>query len=126
MNTEDMSEHITDIEGDWKIVRYKKHPECMNYTIIIKGHGFDSNVFKIHVRVVNEFTCILKHNPETNKWEISEVTSTELIGRSKEHSHTEDVLHRLIISIENVVVHEEHQLIFSTNKGERIELERLP
>lgn len=119
-----MSSHLADIEGDWQIVHYTKHPECMNYKIIIKGHGLDPNVFKIHINIVNELTCILQHNAETNQSEVSDMFSTQILGPT-EDLHTEHILRELITSIENAEVHDEHQLVFLTKNDERIQLERL-
>ncbi|CAF1029218.1 unnamed protein product [Rotaria sordida] len=119
-----MPSHVTDVEGDWKIVDYPQHPDCVNCQIEIKGYGLDPNVFKLDMDVTNHLTCILKHNSTTNQWAISDFSSTE-IGALPEEMYKEDVLRNLISGLQKLEVQDEHQLIIKTNNGEQVRLERL-
>ncbi|CAF1424102.1 unnamed protein product [Rotaria sp. Silwood1] len=119
-----MSSHITDVEGDWKIVDYPNHPGNVNCKIEIKGYGLDPNMFKLYMHVVNDLYCILKHNSTTNRWEISDFCSTEISG-SRENIEKEDVFRTLISNLRKLEVHDEQQLIITTNDNEQVRLERL-
>ncbi|CAF2688701.1 unnamed protein product [Rotaria sp. Silwood2] len=120
-----MSSHITDLEGDWRIVSYPQHPKYVNCKIEIRGHGLDPNVFKLHMHVVNDLTCILQHNSTTNQWEISEFFSTEIHGSPRD-IHKEHVFRKLFSILQNLEVQDEQQLIITTYDGEQVRLERLP
>ncbi len=120
-----MSSHITDVEGDWKIVDYPQHPECVGDKIEIKGHTLDPNMFTLNVHVVNDLNCILQHNSTTDQWETSDWFATEMSG-SPEEMHKEQLFRKLIFSLQKLEVHDEEQLIIKTNDHEQIRLQRLP
>ncbi|CAF2482978.1 unnamed protein product [Rotaria sp. Silwood2] len=119
-----MSSHVTDVEGDWKIVDYPQHSECLNRKIEIKGCGLDPNVFKLDVQLVNHLSCILKHNSTNNQWKISGFSSTEISGSPKEREK-EEVFRKLISHLQKLEVQHEEQLIIKTNDGEQVRLQRV-
>ncbi|CAF1295383.1 unnamed protein product [Adineta steineri] len=120
-----MPSAVTKIEGNWKIIDYPKHPECMDCKINIKGHGLDPNMFKLHIHLINDLSCILEHNSKTQVWKISNFFSTKLIG-TREQIAKEYDLRKVITSLQKLTVNNEKELIMKTNFGEQIRLERLP
>ncbi|CAF1273442.1 unnamed protein product [Rotaria sordida] len=120
-----MTTHITDVEGDWKIIGYSQHPECVNCNIKIKGYGLDPHMFKLCMHVVNNLNCTLKHNSATNQWRISDFFSTEIHGSPTE-MHKEDIFKKLISELQKLEVQDEKKLIIQTSCGEQVRLERLP
>lgn len=119
------SHHITDIEGEWKIIDYPNHPECVGYKIEIKGQGLDVNKFTINVTIINHLKCNLQHNCTTDQWETSDFFTTELSGPVEE-IEKEIVFKKLILSIQNFEVHGEENLIIETDDKQKIRLEHLP
>lgn len=120
-----MSSHITDIEGDWKIIDYAEYPECIDCTIEIKGWGLDPDLFKIHIHIVNHLNCILHHNSTNNQWEVSHFFSTEINGSSKD-IHKENIFKNLINNLQKLELQDEQHLIIILNHGKHIKLQRLP
>jgi hypothetical protein len=120
-----MSSHITDVEGDWKIVDYPQHPECVGCKIEIKGHSLDPNMFILNIEVVNHLNCNLQHNSTTDQWETSDFFTTEMDG-SPEEMHKEHVFKKLILNLRKLEIHDEEHLIIKTNDHEQIRLEHLP
>ena len=120
-----MSLHVTDVEGDWKIVDYPQHPECIGCQIKIKGHGLDPNLFQLHVHVVNYLTCLLEHHSANDRWESSNFFSTAIPG-SHETIDNEHFFRKLVANIQKLEVHDEHVLTMKTNDGQLVRLERLP
>ena len=120
-----MSPHITDAEGDWKIVGYSQHPECVGCTIEIKGLGLDPDRFQFSVHVVNYLKCVLQHHSPTNAWETSDFFSTAMNG-SSEDMKKERVFRKLISGLKRLEVQDEQQLTIETNDGEKVQLDRLP
>ncbi|CAF0888515.1 unnamed protein product [Adineta steineri] len=120
-----MPSSVTDIEGGWKIVDYPKHPECINFQINIKGYGFDPNMFKIYIHLINDLSCVLQHNAKDHLWKISNFFSTKLTG-PQEQMNKENDLKNFMSSVQKLAVHNEKELIMKTNSHEQIRLERLP
>ena len=120
-----MSTRVTDVEGNWEIVDFPHHPEYVSCKIEIKGHGLDPNVFKIHIHVVNHLTCILQHNSTTDQWESHDFFSTEK-GGTPQTIDEEHVFRKLILSLYKLEVHNEQELIMTTNNDQDIRLKRLP
>lgn len=120
-----MSFHVTDVEGDWKIVDYPQHPECIGSQIEIKGHGLDPNVFQLHMHIVNYLTCILEHHSVDDQWNSSDFFSTAMTG-SQDAMDKEHIFRKLVTNLKKIEVHDEHQLTMTTRDGERVRLERLP
>jgi hypothetical protein len=118
-----MSSRITDIEGNWKVVDYPQHPECVGCKFEIKGYGFDPNVFKLNI--VKYLNCILQHKPGNKKWEISNLFSTEKNGSPEERDKA-NPFRKLVFGLEKLEVRNQQQLIIKTNNDEQVRLKRLP
>ena len=120
-----MTPHVTDAEGDWKIVAYSQHPECVGSKIEIKGYGLDPNLFRLSVHVVNFLKCILHHSSTTNQWTSSDFFST-LFNGSPEDMKKERAFKQLISGLKRLEVQDEQKLTIEIDDGEQVRLERLP
>lgn len=120
-----MSSHVTDVEGDWKIIDYPQHPECVGSQIEIRGHGLDPNRFQLHVHVVNYLTCVLEHHSTDDQWNISDFFSTAMAG-SHEMMDKEHSFRTLVTTLKKLQVQDEYKLTMTTRDGQHVRLERLP
>jgi hypothetical protein len=110
-------------EGDWKIVDYPQHPECIDCQFEINRQDHAGNLYHLRARVVNILNCNLEHIPKTNHWKPSHIMSTMMAGPLEE-MNKERVVTTLISGIQSLEVQDDQQLIVKTNCGEQIRLER--
>ena len=116
-----ISSQFTGIEGDWNIVNYPQHPECIGCAFHIKNQG--QNNYSLHTRVVNSMNCTLKHNPTNNECKASPVMSTMMAG-SPDEMRRESLVGSLISDIQSVNVQGQQQLVIQTKNGQQASLER--
>ena len=114
---------FTGVEGNWKIVDYPQHPECVGCQFKIKRKDQGQHGYDLYTSVVNSLNCSLEYNPITNEWKTTGYISTLMSG-SPEEMEKESVLNNLISDIQNLKVQGEHHLIIETDGGEQVQLER--
>ncbi|CAF1274658.1 unnamed protein product [Rotaria magnacalcarata] len=121
MSLERSSLEFTGINGNWKIIDYPQHRECVGYQFEIANEN--ENRFSLHARVINSLNCHLQYNPANNQWKTSAIMSTLMAGPPEE-MHKESLISSFISGIYRVETQGQHQLVIQTNNGDQARLER--
>lgn len=112
---------FTGINGNWKLIDYPKHPECIGYQFSIEG--VDQNTYNLHAHVINSLNCHLEYNPVSNQWKTSGIMTTLMAGPPEE-MQKESLISDLISGIQRVDTSGPQNLLIQTNNGEQARLER--
>ncbi|CAF1258299.1 unnamed protein product [Rotaria sp. Silwood1] len=116
-----MSSKVTGIDGNWKIINYPPHPECVG--CVFKITSENPNIYRLHASVINSINCSLEYNSENNEWKRACIGSTLMVG-APEETKKEEFIHDLIANFQSLHVEGEQHLIIQTNSGEQARLER--
>ncbi|CAF3360482.1 unnamed protein product [Rotaria sp. Silwood2] len=117
-----MSEALDGIDGNWKIIDYPPHPECVGCEFKISNES--PNKYRLYAHVVNGMNCTLEYNPENNEWKTSPLMSTLMAG-PPEKMKKESFISDLISHINFVQTEDEQYLIIQTNDSATARLERI-
>ncbi|UJR20432.1 hypothetical protein I4U23_023563 [Adineta vaga] len=111
------------VEGDWKIVDFPQHSECIGCQLEIQRQDGSQHMYHLYARVVNNLSCRLEFTSSLNEWKPSHVMSTMMAGPPEE-MEKETVVSGLISNIQRLNVQGQGQLIIQTKNGEQVRLER--
>ncbi|CAF0772220.1 unnamed protein product [Adineta ricciae] len=117
-----MLSEVNNIEGDWNIIDYSQHPECIGCQLEITRDEINPDIFHVQVRIINTIKCDFRYIADIDLWEHSTVVSTKMAG-PLEKLNQERVISSFIDSIENLEVQGGVQLIARTVDGDLILLE---
>ncbi|CAF3493612.1 unnamed protein product [Rotaria sp. Silwood1] len=112
---------FTGADGNWKIIDYPPHPECVGCKFEIKSEN--PNMYRLHAHVVNSMNCCLEYDPENNQWKSSPLMTTLMMG-PPEAMEKEQLVSNLISNIKGLEVQDQQHLVIRTNNGKEARLER--
>ncbi|CAF2522283.1 unnamed protein product [Rotaria sp. Silwood2] len=115
------SPEFAGVDGNWKIIDYSPHPECVGCKFEIKSEN--PNMYRLHAHVVNSMNCCLEYNPENNQWKSSPLMATMMMG-PPEAMKKENLVGNLISNIQHLEIQGQQHLVIKTNNGEQARLER--
>ncbi|CAF1392697.1 unnamed protein product [Rotaria sordida] len=119
-----MSSQGAKVVGQWKIVDYPQHPECIGCQFSIRQDDEKPNLYRLNAHVVNSIFCPFEHNPTTNEWTLAGGVGATLMLGPPEEMEKEGVIGNLISRIQNLEVEGGQHLVITTDNGEQIRLKR--
>ncbi|CAF0899088.1 unnamed protein product [Rotaria sp. Silwood1] len=114
-------EEFTGVEGNWRIIDYPSHPECIDCKFAISKES--PNVYGLHAHVVNSMNCSLEYDPANDQWKSSPILRTRK-GGPPEAMKKEDLICKLIADIQGLEAQGEQHLVIRTSGGDQVRLER--
>jgi hypothetical protein len=111
------------VEGQWRIVDYRQHPECTGCQFEIKRTDRGQHTYSFHTRVVNNLAWHLEYDQNSHTWKASQGISTMMSGPPAE-MRKETIVNTFMLEIERLDVDEQGHLIMRINQDEQIRLER--
>jgi hypothetical protein len=98
-----MSSQGANAAGNWKIVDYPQHLECVECQIKIIRDAKNPNLYEFIAHGLNELRNFVEYNPTDKKWDPQSFSMTETIG-SPEQMEKDGFLLVLISGVQKLEI----------------------